>query len=398
MINQEKIQEWVRIYLKHIQEVSLEHHVEKEEGYKFLSINTFRQHFNLEDPDLVGMLEKSIFPNNLVVGAMYWPRKMLLIYAEEYPNETREALRHLYDESKDLYGRITNTVEAFNTINDARNAKLDVSMNSYIGLRFVSLLLGFKYPNKYNALKPTEWKLFVRFINPDFTIPNHTTAGEQYKLYEPYIEALRVYIKDRADIKQIREALTSGLSFDDAESHWMAQDVIYVTSRILGEERSGHKPEKILTVEDSDEVISETIAEDEEGTGFMPLEKYLEEYIMKNWEIVDFGEKLTIYREEDGTPGQQYATDVGIIDILAKDSQDNFVVIELKRAESKYHVLGQVLNYMTWVEENLVVGNEKVRGMIVVGRADNTLKSALKQVSDKVMLKEYRIKLTLNNL
>ena len=115
---------------------------------------------------------------------------------------------------------------------------------------------------------------------------------------------------------------------------------------------------------------------------------------MKNWDIVDFGEKLTLYREDDGTPGQQYVTDVGIIDILAKDTKGNFVIIELKRAETKYHVIGQILNYITWVEENLALKNEKVRGIIVVGKADKTLKSALKQVGDKVALKEYRIKMT----
>ena len=80
---------------------------------------------------------------------------------------------------------------------------------------------------------------------------------------------------------------------------------------------------------------------------------------------------------------------------MAKDEKGNFVVIELKRAESRYHVLGQILNYMSWVEENLATNGEKVRGMIVVGRADKTLKYALKQVADKVILKEYRIKMTL---
>ena len=83
MINQEKIQEWVREYLKHIQEISIEGHVNKEEGYKFNFIDNFQKHFNLEDPDLVGMLDKALLNNNLVVGAQYWPKKMLLLYAQD---------------------------------------------------------------------------------------------------------------------------------------------------------------------------------------------------------------------------------------------------------------------------------------------------------------------------
>jgi len=402
MINQEKIKEWVREYLKHIQEVSIDTHVSKEEGYKFISIDNFQKYFNLEDLDLVGMLEKSILNNNLVVGAQYWPRKMLLLYAQDYPKETRAALQNLFDESKDVNVRITETVEVFNNINEIRYKKLGVEpSNTYIGLRFVSLILGFRFPDKYNALKPMEWKFFVRFTDPDFMIPKHTSAGDQYRLYEPYIEALRLYLKSREEMEPIREALTRGLSFTDIELRWITQDVIYVTARMLSGERSNQNKtsKEVVGVEESSEDISPAYESSviEENTGFMPLEKHLEEYVMKNWDIVDFGEKLSIYREDDGTPAQQYVTDVGIIDILAKDEKGNFVVIELKRAESKYHVMGQILSYMGWVQDNLVSGNEKVRGMIIVGKADKTLKSALNQVGDKVILKEYRMNMTLIN-
>lgn len=401
MINQEKIKEWTREFLNYIKEISIDTHVSKEEGYKFESIENFQKNFNIDDPDLMGMLDKSILNNNLVVGAQYWPRKMLLLYAQDYTEETRETLKNLFDESKDVYTRITETVESFDKINQKRSENIQEYANTYIGLRFISLLLGFRYPEKYNALKPNEWKFFVRYINPEFTIPKHTSAGEQYRLYEPFIEALRNEIKNREDVLVIKNALTKGLSFNDNESRWITQDIIYVTSRVLSDKKSkiessfDNKKEDI--VDDNRELISSNVVDESEdnNTGFFPLEEHLEEYIMKNWDIIDFGEKLIIYREDEETPGQQYVTDVGIIDILAKDEKDNFVVVELKRAESRYHVLGQVLNYMSWVEENLATNGEKVRGMIVVGRADKTLKSALKQVSDKVILKEYRTKMTL---
>ena len=70
-------------------------------------------------------------------------------------------------------------------------------------------------------------------------------------------------------------------------------------------------------------------------------------------------------------------------------------MIELKRAESGYKVVGQVLNYMGWVQSNLAQKNQKVRGMIIVGKADRTLRHALMPVSDKISLKEYRVSMTL---
>jgi len=398
MINQEKIQEWIRTFLNHIHDETLEVHVKVQEGYKFASVDNFQKHFNLEDADFAGMLERSILNNNLAVGARFWPRKMLLIYAQEYSEETRNALRVLFDETKDVYSRINDVDGMLSKINDARNQKLGETANSFIGVRFLSLLLGYRYPEKYNPLKPSEWKFFAKFIDTDFAMPMHTTFGDQYKIYEPYIESLRIAIKDREDIKEVREALTRGLSFADNESRWIAQDIIYVTARVLsGTRKDDDEVSKTELISiGQEELLDESSINDlvEENTGFVPLEKHLEEYVMKNWDLVDFGEKLTLYREDDGTPGQQYVTDVGIIDILAKDAQGNFVVIELKRAESKYHVVGQILNYMQWVQENLATEKEKVRGMIVVGKADATLKSALKQVADKVILKEYRVKMT----
>ncbi len=394
MINQEKIKDWVREYLKHVQDISLVTHVTRDEGYKFLSVNNFQEHFNIDDLDLSGMIDRAILNNNLVAGAMYFPKKMLLVYAQDYTEETRLVLRNLFDESKDVYERISDAKEAFDDINKMRNDKLKESSSSYIGLRFLSLLLGYRFPDKYNALKPAEWKFFARFLDPDFSIPNRTLAGEQYRIYNLYIEALRVFLLERKEVEPIRDALTQGLPFKDAELRWITQGVIYVTARLLAGEKSEQKIEPVVALKDDEEeiVINNTV--EDYNTGFMPLEKHLEEYIMKNWDIIDFGEELTIHRDEDGTPAQQYVTDVGIIDILAKDPNGDFVVIELKRAESKYAVVGQILNYMSWVEENLVSGKEKVRGMIIVGKAENTLKYALRQVKDKVTLKEYRIKMT----
>lgn len=397
MTNQDKIQEWVRAYLEHVREVSLPVHVEKEEGYKFAAVENFQKNFNLEDADLAGMLDRAISNNNLVTGAQFWPRKMLILYAQEYPQETRTALSHLFNESQDVYSRITEAVVAFEEINDKRNNQRSETANSYMGLRFLSLLLGYRFPNACNPLKPSEWKFFSRFIGTDFLIPKHTPAGEQYRAYESYIEELRAHIAGREEIVAIKNALTKGLDFEDTEFRWITQDVIYVTARVLASKRSEEETAspKVNCIEreepaDPTEVESYT----EENTGFVPLEKHLEEYVMKNWDLIDFGEKLSLYRDDDGTPGQQYVTDVGIIDILAKDANGGFVVIELKRAESKYHVVGQVLNYMTWVEDNLAINGEKIRGLIVVGKADNTLKSAVRQVKEKVLLKEYRVKMT----
>jgi hypothetical protein len=333
---------------------------------------------------------------------MYFPLKMLLIYATEYEDQTREIPRNLFDESKDISGRINETQDGFKKLEIVRSSKIKKApANTFIGLRFISLLLGYRYPDIHNALKPSEWKVFAAFIDPAFKIQHKTSPGDQYKIYCRFIEPLREYIMKRKDIDEIRSRLTEGLDFKDSAFRWTTQDVIFVTAKLYatmrGEETQTISKDVVSAVVEKDiSDIDESFDESDINTGFMPLEKYLEDYLVKNWDNIDFGEKLSIYVAEDGTTGKQYSTSVGVIDILAIDAKKNFVVIELKRDESGYQVVGQTLNYMGWVKRELAEDNQTVRGIIIVGKANSKLHSALSMVSDKISLKEYRVKMSLH--
>lgn len=398
-MNQEKIVEWVQIFLRHLQERTVATHVAQDEGYKFQNVNHFLTHINLDEPDLAGNLEHSIINDNLVVAAMYFPRKMLLIYAALYPEETRALLKNLFDEERDVAERINQTTYGFAGLEERRSKETSSPKNNtYIGLRFLSLLLGYMHPNKYNPLKPAEWKVFARFVNPSFSMPNHTTPGEQYKIYCGYIEPLREYIGTRPELLSLRDELVKGLSFNDSALRWLTQDVIFVTARAFAYQKAQEVLPIMQQNESADTDVEEYASPEQNDTGFMALEAHLEEYMVRNWSHIDFGEPLTLYVDEDGTTGQQYTTDVGVLDILAKDKDDNFVVIELKRAEYGYRVVGQVLNYIGWVSEKLATDGQTVRGMIVVGSADKTLRSAVKPVASIVSLKEYRVSMHLKTI
>ena len=72
----------------------------------------------------------------------------------------------------------------------------------------------------------------------------------------------------------------------------------------------------------------------------------------------------------------QFPTGVGRIDLLAIDSRDNLVVIELKKDRAGAEVAGQIQKYMAWVDQNLSDGRA-VRGIIVASRAENDLELAI---------------------
>jgi len=139
---------------------------------------------------------------------------------------------------------------------------------------------------------------------------------------------------------------------------------------------------------------SEIIEEEQEFV----LEKYLEEFIFENWDRIKVFEKLKPFEDENGNTGRQYFTgEVGYIDILALDKDNNFVVVELKKGRKNDEVVGQVMRYIGWVRSNLAEENQHVRGLIIVGKKDSSLDYALAEVKDKVDAMVYKMSFKLDD-
>jgi hypothetical protein len=119
------------------------------------------------------------------------------------------------------------------------------------------------------------------------------------------------------------------------------------------------------------------------------LETELENYIVNNWNKVDFGDKLKLI-------GRQYSTPVGIIDLLCQEKDDgDYVIIELKKGKESDKVCGQIQRYMGWVKQNLAK-EKNVRGIIITGDSDDRLSLAI-SVNPNISLKYYRVKFWLED-
>lgn len=144
-----------------------------------------------------------------------------------------------------------------------------------------------------------------------------------------------------------------------------------------------------------DHTVQESLTEDisdwdSNSDQHFALEKYLEEFIVSNFHQVFNGE-LEIFRDSEGFSGQQYRTDIGTIDILARDRRTgDFVVIELKRVQGSDQTIGQILRYMGWVREHLSRGSHAVRGMVICQSGDERLEYALSMIPN-VEAKFYRV-------
>ena len=130
------------------------------------------------------------------------------------------------------------------------------------------------------------------------------------------------------------------------------------------------------------------------SSGLFYMEQQLEDFIIENWEETEFGKKYDLIYEDGDLKSQQFKTDIGKIDILAKDKKNqNYVVIELKRNQTSDDTVGQITRYMGWVEEKL--GDRNVKGIIVAGKYDEKLYYAQKRLKDiEVFLYQVNFKLS----
>jgi hypothetical protein len=108
------------------------------------------------------------------------------------------------------------------------------------------------------------------------------------------------------------------------------------------------------------------------GAGLFYMEKQLEDFIIENWDSTEFGETLDLIYEDGDLLSQQFRTDVGPIDILARRKDGKgYTVIELKKNQTSDDTIGQVLRYMGWVNQELKP--EVVDGLVVAGKYDKRL-------------------------
>lgn len=122
-----------------------------------------------------------------------------------------------------------------------------------------------------------------------------------------------------------------------------------------------------------------------------PMENHLRDFLVKNLSTIKInGKQLQLYVDENGRDGTEYPTrEVGTIDILAINEDENFIVFELKLTRGPDRALGQLQRYMGWVKENLA-GMQNVHGVIVANKISKTLKYAA-SVTSNISLFEYQI-------
>ena len=217
---------------------------------------------------------------------------------------------------------------------------------------------------------PSEIKNNYQTITEHFRVhlsskPFRYGASYVYRAYEPEISGSQVIFKNQLDGKIVDEStLTNDLD-----------ELLEYYQDLIGKEIADEKPDF--------------------SQGLFYMEKQLEDFIIANWDNTELGEKFDLIFEEGELLSQQYQTDIGIIDILAKEKvTGDYVVIELKRNQTSDDTVGQLMRYMGWVKRHKNV--ERVKGLIIAGKYDKKLDYALEYVPIDVDVFLYNVTFQLN--
>jgi len=130
--------------------------------------------------------------------------------------------------------------------------------------------------------------------------------------------------------------------------------------------------------------------EEEDIEMIFPLEDHLRDFIVKNIDSIKInGKRIKLFEDETGRKGVEYPIDVGRIDILAINEDNEYVIFELKVHKGSDKVMGQLLRYIGWIKKNLS-GEKPIYGVIVAKYISKKLEYAASVLSN-VHLFEYEI-------
>jgi hypothetical protein len=257
-----------------------------DELYKWQIAKTVQDNWDLNAPDLAGMIDRSFSHThqNLWAGAHFFPKRMLLEWVKQDQAGARDALDDLLYGSASLPDRMRHFENRAN--GHLRRARPGKSLNAYQDLRAMALWLGMVLPQEHYLYKSTMVDTFCDRIGR----PRLIAPGDKYTRITPYhalCEEVRQQLLDRPDIIQAHQAIRDITCHPDPEHHLLVQDFIYYVAQHLQDLPT------LETTEPMTEIDLNTIFYGPPGTGkTYQLRQYVEAAVkagskVANLEVLD---------------------------------------------------------------------------------------------------------------
>ncbi len=201
----------------------------EKEQYKWIAVKCFQDNWDIDADDFLEMFKKSTAKcENLLSSMNYFPRQMIIRFAEVDAEAVRNMFRELFDEDKSVVDRVNRFIQESERIRSRYGAgRWD---SHYQNVNSVSTYLWLRYPDKYYIYKYSECKQVASVLESDFKVKKGAKADALLSFLSFYNEIADYLKTDTETIELIQNSLTSEC-YADPQCRTLTIDVGFYISR-----------------------------------------------------------------------------------------------------------------------------------------------------------------------
>lgn len=199
------------------------------ERYKWVAVKHFQANWNIDSPDLTGMLESALAKTeNLLTSANSFPKGMILNFAQAAPDEVRSMFIDLFNEEEDVVERI----ERFkHRAEKLRVTYMPGAKNHYQSENTISTYLWLRYPDKYYIYKLGEVREAAKQLGSELTFKKGRYEDNLRNFYELY-DAINEQMRSDPSLRVMLDADLDSDCYPDPYEKTLTFDFGFFISRM----------------------------------------------------------------------------------------------------------------------------------------------------------------------
>lgn len=223
MFNQLRLKEALRQYKKDFVATHW-----NEEKYKWEAVKCFQDNGDIHAADFEDMLSQSLSKtSNLLASTNNFPAGMIIEFAHAAPEKVRAMYMDLFDESKDVFGRIESFKKQSNILIKKYKS---TAKQHYQHENAITTYLWLRYPDKYYVYKYSEARSVSNKLDSNYKFKKGSYTDNLKNFYDFYNEIRESLKRDSTLIDLFKSQLTDDC-YPDSELRTLTFDVGFYISR-----------------------------------------------------------------------------------------------------------------------------------------------------------------------
>lgn len=199
-----------------------------QEKYKWEAVQCFQTNWNADADDFAQMLSRSLSKTgNLLASVKNFPAEMILRFAQMDPKKVREMFIELFDEGRQLYGRIENFKRESQRLlgKYGKDAETDYQHENAI-----STYLWLRYPDKYYIYKLSEIRRVSDELRSDYIFRKGAYA-ENIRNFLAFYDEICTELQQDPELKNLLASQLTETCYPDPELRTLTVDLGFFISR-----------------------------------------------------------------------------------------------------------------------------------------------------------------------